>query len=885
MLIVGVMLLLAREATGQCESWLAGPFFSERTPFLEVNDVISFDVDGGGPEPARLLAATESNVWKWNGVNWTVMSEDLANVDSFTIFNGSLVASAYHEVALAHVVVRWNGNGWIVLGGTAGYFDDTIHALAVFNGELIAGGRFDHLGGLSPQRLARWNGTSWLLMPGWPDVVILSMTVFDFDGAGANPTSLIVGGHVDDPVNSTRFAAAWTGSAWTTITTGLGPWVFALAVHNGTLYACGDRIGVAGAFLGTTLARWDISDQAWSTVTTFPGYSEGARLFALDVWNGNLVVGGAFDWEAGSDNIVLRNASGTFLAVPPGWGFWVAAIGVHNLALIAADYLSQIGQWNGAAWSEVDGPAYGYAIANAGSRLIVGGHFNKTTAASGPNNVGAYNIAGWNGTTVSGVSGGTNGPVRALESYTSLSTNYLVAGGEFTQVGIQGGVIGDSPEGGAPIAANRIAMWSEPLVVGGGWEAMGDGFNNRVLAVERVPASQFTDEAIFAGGEFTASGTGSPAFGRIAQWFGSPPSWSAMGAAGFNGAVRAIKAYNSGPIARLVIAGGDFTHADGVTVNRIASWATPALPPGPAWTPMGSGFNGPVYAIERYNGATYAAGAFTASGATTVNRLARWTGTAWVPVGNGTGFNNVVRTLLVSGADLYAAGDFTSVDGIAVSRIARYNGSVWEAVPGLGTPPNARVLAMAEFRGEIHVATEDHTTSRRLLANTPWITQQTIPQPLPCGADADFQIIPQLSYNLSLRWHKDGVPLQNGPTGTGSYIQGADATQIRVLGVSDADEGAYQLALTNPCGTLTSSTLTLTTVGACPPCPFDIAPPLTGDGVIGVDDLIAVVLAWGPCADCPPVRCAPDVAPAPTGNCAIDVDDLIAIILNWGACP
>jgi hypothetical protein len=55
--------------------------------------------------------------------------------------------------------------------------------------------------------------------------------------------------------------------------------------------------------------------------------------------------------------------------------------------------------------------------------------------------------------------------------------------------------------------------------------------------------------------------------------------------------------------------------------------------------------------------------------------------------------------------------------------------------------------------------------------------------------------------------------------------------------------------------------------------------------VIGVDDLIAVVLAWGPCADCPPVRCAPDVAPAPTGNCAIDVDDLIAIILNWGACP
>jgi hypothetical protein len=50
-----------------------------------------------------------------------------------------------------------------------------------------------------------------------------------------------------------------------------------------------------------------------------------------------------------------------------------------------------------------------------------------------------------------------------------------------------------------------------------------------------------------------------------------------------------------------------------------------------------------------------------------------------------------------------------------------------------------------------------------------------------------------------------------------------------------------------------------------------------GDGAINVDDLVAVILAWGSCAaPCPPT-CAADV----NGDCAVDVDDLLAVILNW----
>jgi hypothetical protein len=49
---------------------------------------------------------------------------------------------------------------------------------------------------------------------------------------------------------------------------------------------------------------------------------------------------------------------------------------------------------------------------------------------------------------------------------------------------------------------------------------------------------------------------------------------------------------------------------------------------------------------------------------------------------------------------------------------------------------------------------------------------------------------------------------------------------------------------------------------------------------VDVDDLIAVILAWGPCP-APPTPCPADV----NNSGSVDVDDLIAVILGWGPCP
>lgn len=51
---------------------------------------------------------------------------------------------------------------------------------------------------------------------------------------------------------------------------------------------------------------------------------------------------------------------------------------------------------------------------------------------------------------------------------------------------------------------------------------------------------------------------------------------------------------------------------------------------------------------------------------------------------------------------------------------------------------------------------------------------------------------------------------------------------------------------------------------------------VNGDDVVNVDDLIAVILAWGTCP-APPMPCPADV----NASGEVDVDDLIVVILNW----
>jgi len=67
-------------------------------------------------------------------------------------------------------------------------------------------------------------------------------------------------------------------------------------------------------------------------------------------------------------------------------------------------------------------------------------------------------------------------------------------------------------------------------------------------------------------------------------------------------------------------------------------------------------------------------------------------------------------------------------------------------------------------------------------------------------------------------------------------------------------------------------------------CLPDIAPPPSGNQIVNVQDLLAVIAAWGPCAK--PNNCPADIAPPgpPVGNDIVNVQDLLAVIAAWGTC-
>ena len=54
-------------------------------------------------------------------------------------------------------------------------------------------------------------------------------------------------------------------------------------------------------------------------------------------------------------------------------------------------------------------------------------------------------------------------------------------------------------------------------------------------------------------------------------------------------------------------------------------------------------------------------------------------------------------------------------------------------------------------------------------------------------------------------------------------------------------------------------------------CPADV----DGSGAVDIDDIFAVLSAWGPCDDCPE-----DV----NDDGYVDIDDIFAVLANWGPC-
>src|SRR5690606_16743164 len=107
-------------------------------------------------------------------------------VNSLAVYNGELIAGGWFSIAGVRSIARWDGSDWTPLGGGVGLSDcpscgADVSAMLVYNGELIAAGYFTVAGSTLANHIARWNGTNWSNLQGGVNNQVFALA--ELDGA------------------------------------------------------------------------------------------------------------------------------------------------------------------------------------------------------------------------------------------------------------------------------------------------------------------------------------------------------------------------------------------------------------------------------------------------------------------------------------------------------------------------------------------------------------------------------------------------------------------------------------------------------------------------------------------------------------------------------
>ena len=573
------------------------------------------DVYVGGSFNVAVSDGMARNVAKWDGTAWTRMGNGLGGgthvVRSVAVYGGNVYIGGSFNTAdgsPASGIVKWDGSAYSALPIAAG----EIRSLVVSGGALYAGGFVAVTAGPSVG-IVKWDGSSWTELGTAANTNVTSIT---FSGS-----DMYVGGSIILTGQQNSHVAKFDGTTWTRLGFFSNGIVNAVAVYNGDLYAGGYLPDPPNTF--NHLAKWN--GTTWTGVGggVSGGTSVSETVMALATIDNTLYVGGNFTTAGGQ--------------------------GARNISRYAA------GTWSAFSGTGIDSAAS--AIAVSGNDIYVGGSFTSAGTLT------VNKIAKWNSVANSWSALGTgvtaaNGSVNAI----AVAGDKVYAGGNFTNIG--------------GVNANNIAVWN-----GTAWSALGTGVNSSVTAII------VRGEDVYVGGGFTTAG--GAAANRVAKWNGT--AW-----AGLDSAIL------PNTVVSMSFMGNDLYV--GVPTTTIANPAYFSKYDGTSWTQLGAdlGDRG-VSSVAVLGSDVYVAGGFTSINGTTVNRIAKWNGTSWSALGGGlpspTGQLGGVR-LAAAGNELIAIGDFTVAGGGPADRIARWNGTAWSP---LGTGLNGDASSIVSTGGDILV--------------------------------------------------------------------------------------------------------------------------------------------------------------------------------------
>ncbi len=152
----------------------------------------------------------------------------------------------------------------------------------------------------------------------------------------------------------------------------------------------------------------------------------------------------------------------------------------------------------------------------------------------------------------------------------------------------------------------------------------------------------------------------------------------------------------------------------------------------------------------------------------------------------------------------------------AVHALNLYD-NTWSIAPSLGTARSdfAAVRGADNYIYAIGGAGPDGTSlnsvERMFTAICPSVEGPATSIAAWLGQTATLSAIVTGGGSMSYEWRRNGTPVFNGPTGTGSTISGAFTPTLTIVNVSALDEGAYEVSATNSCGAATGQVAVLTT--------------------------------------------------------------------------
>jgi hypothetical protein len=866
----------------------------------DLRDVIAlakWDPDGAGAQAPVVVAGGTFNgsgmdyIAYWDGGTWTQLgggangpvlslavaaNGDLVVGGSFTSIGGTSAAG----------IARWDGSSWTALGtglgGSSGNVVDNrfggpaIRAiLPLGNGDLVVGGSFSTAGGTSIDNVAKWNGSSWSGfgsgINGPVEAIVLS---------GSN---IIAGGTFSlADGNTANNLAIWNGSSWSELGGGTNHAVYALALSGSDLYVGGYFTSANGSTLASPdIARWDGS--SWHSMGS--GSTDDEVLALAIAPNGDVLAGGDFSTIAGvSASGVAKWNGSAWQALDTGLGgsedLCYALLFTGNGDLIAGGNIASAGatpakgvaRWDGerthplassawhvmansAAGDLLNSPANAMTVLSDGT-LVIGGTF---TQAGGVN---ANYVVRWDGANWIPIGTGMNGTVRALTTMPNGSNQDLIAGGDFTQA--DGNTV------------NYVARWD-----GAAWVALNTNVNPSFVGMNNsVYALTYTmTDGLIAGGYFTHAGTHGVSY--IAQFDGSN-NWQNPG--GFTGTDGPVYALVENPNDGTLVAGGDFSQADGISIGYgIATLDTANLG---CWCAMSNGVGGGgVRALAaRANGHIIVGGNFTYAdaypGVSNTSNITEWDGSSWNAVG--TGMNGAVNALLLLASgptgNIVAAGDFTSAGGTSADRIAKWNGSSWSAFTS-GLNSTASCLAKMPS-GEIEVGGSFSSAGGQTVQyfarwsenGQPWIAVQPMHGACPDGTgDISLNVVAATGYEfggaLTYQWYNGSTAVVDGLHGAsalGGTVFGATTDTLLITGFNYHDRGSYTVRIDNSCNHVTS-TPGILGMG----CNADF----NADCFLSVQDIFDFLNAWF----------AGDPAADFNGTAGITVQDIFDFLNGWFA--